>query len=444
LGKLFGTDGVRGVANSELTADLAMRIGRAAGHILCKDRRQRVLIGRDPRASSEMLEAAISAGLCASGIDVVRVGVIPTPGVAYLSRYLGAAAGVVITASHNPAHENGIKFFGPDGLKLPDAVEDQIEALVNTTDSLPAPTGSGVGRIYERSDLLHHYSQEVRHTIPHRLDGVRIVIDCANGATSPVASDILSDLGAEVVCINNHPDGLNINANCGSLHPEGMMRAVAEHQADVGAAFDGDGDRVLMADEKGRLVDGDHIMGLCAIHWAGTYRLPGNTVVGTVMSNMGLELTLKQVGIELLRTPVGDRYVSEEMRRVGAALGGEKSGHICFAQHSTTGDGLITLLQVLHVMHSTGKPLSELADQVLELPQILVNVPVRTKDGWNSIPEIQSVISDAERALAGRGRLVVRPSGTESLIRVMAEGQDESEINELVSRIAEVIRNHLG
>jgi len=444
LAKLFGTDGVRGIANSELTADLALRIGRAAGHVLCRGRRPRVLIGRDPRASSEMLEAALAAGLCASGADVVRVGVIPTPGVAYLSRYLGSAAGAVVTASHNPADENGIKFFGPDGLKLPDAVEEEIEALVDATDALPTPTGAGVGRIQERADLLHHYSQEVRHTIPHRLDGLKLVVDCANGATSPVAADVLSDLGAEVVPIHCRPDGLNINDGCGSLHPEGMMQAVLANSANVGAAFDGDGDRVLMADEKGRLVDGDRIMALCALHWAGTYRLPGNIVVGTVMSNMGLELALKQAGVALLRAPVGDRYVGEEMRRVGAALGGEKSGHICFAQHSTTGDGLITLLQVLHVMCSTGKPLSELADQVTELPQILVNVPVSTKDGWDQVPEIASAIARAEAALSGRGRVLVRPSGTERLIRVMAEGPDEAELKRLVEHIADAVRRTLG
>jgi phosphoglucosamine mutase len=444
VGNLFGTDGVRGLANAELTVELALRIGRAAGHLLSQQKRERVLVGRDPRASGEMLEAGLVAGLCASGADVVRVGVMPTPGVAYLSRYLGSKAGAAVTASHNPAPENGIKFFGPDGLKLPDAVEEQIEGLIEDAQSLPAPTGGGVGRVHERPDLLHHYSQQVRHTIPHRLDGVRLVVDCANGATSPVAGEILCDLGADVVFLSQKPDGLNINADCGSLYPQRMMSAVIENGAGAGAAFDGDGDRVLMADEKGRLVDGDRIMALCALHWAGTYRLPGNIVVGTVMSNIGLELALKDAGITLLRAPVGDRYVGEEMRRVGAALGGEKSGHIIFAQHGTTGDGLVSLLQVLHVMMATGKPMSELADQVAELPQILVNVPVATKEGWSSKPNILAAIQDAEAALRGRGRVLVRPSGTERIIRVMAEGPEESELQRLVSRICDAIEGSLG
>ena len=444
VAKLFGTDGVRGLANAELTAELALRIGRAAGHLLGRQRKARVLIGRDTRASGEMLEAALASGLCASGADAIRVGVIPTPGVAYLARYLGSSAGAVVTASHNPAPENGIKFFGPDGLKLPDAVEEQIQELVDCAEQLPSPTGPGIGRIQERHDLVHHYGQEARHSIPQRLDGLKLVVDCANGATSHVAPEVLQDLGAEVVVLSASPDGLNINADCGSLYPQRMMEAVVSQCAHAGAAFDGDGDRVLLADELGRLVDGDRILAMCALHWAGTYRLPGNTVVGTVMSNIGLELALNEAGIELLRAPVGDRYVGEEMRRVGAALGGEKSGHVIFAQHGTTGDGIVTLLQILQIMTSTGKPLSTLADQMQELPQLLVNVPVASKDGWESVPAIQARIREVERVLRGRGRVLVRPSGTERLIRVMAEGPDADELSALVGSIADAVRCALG
>ncbi|MBW3623536.1 MAG: phosphoglucosamine mutase [Armatimonadetes bacterium] len=444
MSRLFGTDGVRGVANEELTTELALKLGRAAGAVLGRGRRERVLIGRDTRASGEMLEAALAAGLCASGVDVVRIGVIPTPGVAYLARYLGAGAGAAVTASHNPAPENGIKFFGPDGNKLPDGVEDEIESHIQDPANLPQPVGAGVGRIQERRDLLHHYGQEVRHTLPARLDGMKLVVDCGNGATSVIAGDVLTDLGAEVVMMNDRPTGLNINEGCGAMHPEQVAEKVKEVGADAGVAFDGDGDRAILADDAGRVVDGDRIMAICALHWSGTFHLPGNRVVGTVMSNLGLELALQSAGIEFLRAPVGDRYVSEEMRRVGASLGGEKSGHIIFAQHSTTGDGLISLMQVLGIMRATRRPLSELSDQVQEFPQILVNVRVSRKEGWSQIPAISTAIKRAEDALADRGRVFVRPSGTEALLRIMAEGPDQAEIERLVGDIREVVERELG
>ncbi len=444
MGKHFGTDGVRGLANAELTTELALNLGRAAGAALGQGRRERVLIGRDTRASGEMLEAALAAGLCASGVDVVRVGVIPTPGVAYLSRYLGAGAGAAVTASHNPAPENGIKFFGPDGNKLPDAVEDEIERRLEDRSGLPQPTGAGVGRIHERPDLLHLYGQEVRHTLPARLDGMKIVVDCGNGATSVVAVEVLNELGAEVIVMNDRPNGLNINDGCGAMHPEPVADKVRETGADAGVAFDGDGDRAILADDRGRVVDGDRIMGICALQWKGTFHLPGNRVVGTVMSNLGLELALKAKEIEFLRAAVGDRYVSEEMRRVGASLGGEKSGHIIFAQHSTTGDGLVTLMQVMGIVRATRQKLSELADQVQEYPQILVNVRVAKKDGWNRIPALTQAIHHAESALEGRGRVFVRPSGTEALLRIMAEGPDQAEIDQLVGAIREVVVRELG
>lgn len=440
MGKLFGTDGVRGIANKELTAELALALGRSAGYLLRRERpRSRVVVGRDPRASGDLLTSALMAGLCASGVDVTFVGVVPTPAIAFLVRYLGAQAGVVVTASHNPAEENGIKFFGADGFKLPDELEEEMEALLPQSTTLPAPVGVEVGRIQQREDLVHHYLQEIRQCLSYRLEGLRIVVDCANGSTAGLAEELLSDLGAEVIPLACQPNGLNINVHCGSLHPEKMRAEVVRQKADLGVAFDGDGDRALLADEEGKLVDGDHILAFCALHWAEQGRLPGKLVVATVMSNLGLELALQQKGIRLLRTSVGDRYVSEAMRRVGAVLGGEKSGHIIFAEASTTGDGFITLLKVLEIMYETGKPLSTLAGQMEELPQVLVNVPVKRKEGWDEDPEIQRVLKEAERRLGNRGRVVVRPSGTEKVLRIMAEGPDSHEVEEVVADLRRAI-----
>lgn len=440
MGKFFGTDGVRGIANKELTAELALALGRSAGYLLQRGKpRSRVVVGRDPRASGDLLTSALMAGLSASGVEVTFVGVVPTPAIAFLVCYLGAQAGVVVTASHNPAEENGIKFFGADGFKLPDELEEEIEALLPQSATLPAPIGAEVGRIQQREDLVHHYLQGIRRCLPYRLEGLRIVVDCANGSTAGLAEELLSDLGAEVIPLACQPDGLNINVHCGSLHPERMMAEVLQQKANLGVAFDGDGDRALLADEEGKLVDGDRILAFCALHWAEQGRLPGKVVVATVMSNLGLELALRQRGIRLLRTSVGDRYVSEEMRRVGAILGGEKSGHIIFAEASTTGDGLITLLKVLEVMYETGTPLSALARQMEELPQLLVNVPVKRKEGWDQNPEVQKALKEAERRLGDRGRIVVRPSGTEKVLRVMAEGPDAHEIEEIVVELQQAI-----
>ncbi|HEY3283942.1 MAG TPA: phosphoglucosamine mutase [Armatimonadota bacterium] len=444
MGKYFGTDGVRGIANSELTAMLAMGLGRAAGSLLRESGRERVVVGRDTRASGEMLESALAAGLCSSGADVIRVGVIPTPGIAYLCKYLDAGAGVVVTASHNPAPDNGIKFFGPDGLKLPDETEDEIEGRLEALDSLPSPIGAEVGRIQERRDLVHLYGQQVRYTIPHRLDGLKIVLDCANGATSVVAAEIIQDLGGEVTVMNDRPNGLNINDACGSLYPQKMQQAVRDAGADLGAAFDGDGDRCILCDESGELVDGDRVMAIYALNWAGSFKLPGNVVVGTVMSNLGLELALKKAGITFRRAPVGDRYVSEQMRKLGAAVGGEKSGHIIFAEHGTTGDGLVTMLQTLGCMRATRRPLSELAAQVKELPQLLVNVRVSRKEGWDDEPAVKAAMDQAAAELKDGGRLLVRPSGTEKLIRVMAEGPDQAQLERLVYSIRDALLESLG
>ena len=443
--KLFGTDGVRGLANVELTPLLALKLGTTAAHVIIERKQNtRVLIGRDPRISGDILESAMVAGICSQGVDAVLAGVIPTPGVAYLTASTSAAAGVVISASHNPVRDNGIKFFGPDGYKLDDAVEESIESQIEAFDQFPKPDGGNVGNLLHRHELAWEYAEHVKQTAHGSLDGMSVVIDCANGAASELASRIFEELGARVACIYCTPNGININKDCGSLHPEKMAEKVRQIGADVGLSFDGDADRVIMADEIGRMVDGDHMMAIYALHLARTAGLPANTVVGTVMSNIGLEIALKKENITLTRTAVGDRYVSDEMRRSGAIVGGEKSGHIVLSRHATTGDGMITALQVLSIMNSTGKKLSELASEMEELPQLLVNVKVSKRDGWDRDPDIISSISDAEDKLRGRGRVVVRPSGTERLIRVMAEGPDQTQLEQLVGDICEAVRKSLG
>ncbi len=443
--KLFGTDGVRGVANTELSANLALRLGAASAYVLRgKHEGARILVGRDPRISGDVLESALAAGVCSLGVDIYLVGVVPTPGVAYLAKHFGADAGIVISASHNPMRDNGIKFFGPDGHKLSDDIEAEIEAQVGRFDELPFPEGPGVGRMYRARHLVDRYVNHLKQTFPHRLDGISIALDCANGAASDIAPQLFADLGAAVAVINAQPDGININRDSGALHTNRIRRLVAGTDASIGFSFDGDADRAILSDEHGNLVDGDHVMAVCGLHLARKGHLPGNVVVGTVMSNIGLELALKQEGIELARAAVGDRYVSEEMRRRGAMLGGEKSGHIIFGEHTTTGDGMITALQVLNVMIETGKPLSELADVMEEYPQLLENVPVRDRTGWETNPDIREAIRRGEERLAGHGRVLVRASGTEKLIRVMAEGPDMDELRSVAHDICEVVRGALG
>ena len=445
MGKLFGTDGVRGLANIELSPLLALQLGTAAAHVIVKSKqRSRILIGRDPRISGDILESAMAAGICSQGVDVVLVGVVSTPGVAYLTASTGAAAGVVISASHNQVEDNGIKFFGPDGYKLEDALEAEIEDFVPGFDELPRPKGSDVGRMYRKHELVWEYAQHLKSCVGCRLDGLKVVVDGANGSASELAPQVLAEVGAEVDAINCNPDGTNINKNCGSLHPETLKRRVVETGADVGLALDGDADRAIFVDEKGEIVDGDHVMAIYGLTKAREGDLPGNLVIATVMSNIGLEIALANEGIKLIRTPVGDRYVSDEMRRTGAIVGGEKSGHIILARHTTTGDGMVTALNILTIMMQTGKHLSELASCMVEFPQLLLNVPVRERDGWDLVPEITSAIKNAEEVLKGRGRVVVRPSGTEKLIRVMAEGPDMDELNKLVGNIVEVVKNKLG
>ena len=445
MGKLFGTDGVRGIANTELSADLALKLGSAAAYVLRKKHRgAKMLIGRDPRISGDILESAMAAGICSLGVDVYLTGVIPTPAVAFLSSLMHADAGIVISASHNPMRDNGIKFFGGDGYKLNDDIEAEIEEQMGNYDRMPRPEGSGVGRMFHAKDLADNYLDHLKRTFPYSLKGQRIVLDCANGAVYDIAPKLFHELGASVTTLNDHPDGTNINLSCGSMYPQALQELVMRERAHIGLAFDGDGDRAILVDEKGRTVDGDHVIAICGLHLASKNALPNKAVVAAVMSNIGLEVALRQGGISLVRAQVGDRNVSDEMRKTGIGLGGEKSGHIIFSNISTTGDGLATALQVLTVMVESGRPLSELAGQMQEFPQLLINVPVTDKDAWEAIPTVTNAIKAGEDRLTGRGRVFVRASGTEKLVRVMAEGPDLRELEEITAAICGEIKRFLG
>jgi len=443
--KLFGTDGVRGVANTELTPALALALGASAARTLGRGHTPRFIIGRDTRVSGTLLESALAAGLCSMGAQVVTAGVVPTPAVANIARIQNFDAGVVISASHNPFADNGIKFFGGDGYKLDDALEAEIEAQLARVDTWDRPSGAAVGRLIHDTGLAGLYAGHLEDALDGiSLTGLKVVLDAANGANSVLGPRVLTDLGADVVPLHCDPDGININAGCGSLHPEEMMRRTLSAQADMGLAFDGDADRVILSDELGRKVDGDRVMLLVGRHLAASGNLANGTVVGTIMSNMGLEVALRASGLTLLRTAVGDRYVSEAMRRDGHVLGGEKSGHLIFGHLTTTGDGLLTALQVLKVMRETGRPLSALADQMTEYPQILLGVRVRDRQAWASDPDITKAITAAEAQLAGRGRINVRASGTEKLVRVMAEGPDQAEIDALAHEIVALVQKKVG
>lgn len=440
---MFGTDGVRGVANVDLTPELAFNVGRAAAHVLNPQGGGRFLIGRDTRLSGEMLEAALVSAICSTGGHPVRAGVLPTPGVAHLARAQHAAAGVVISASHNPIEDNGIKFFAGDGFKLPDEVEDAIEAAMNRRD-LRRPLGVDVGRVEEFPEGAEMYAEYVASLATMPLGGLRVVVDCAYGASARVAANLWKRLGATVIAINDALDGSRINVKCGSTNPEVIRQAVLEHGADVGFAHDGDADRVIAVDETGQIVDGDGIMGLCAIHLHSQDRLRGSRVIATVMSNYGLEVALQRAGIALERTKVGDRYVLERMRETSANLGGEQSGHIIFLDHVTTGDGAVTAVQVANVMMETGKRLSELAAPIERWPQVLRNVTVPDRDRFAREPAIQAAIADAERSLGGRGRILVRPSGTEPVVRVMVEAEDQQDAESIAGRLAGAIQRTMG
>ncbi|MHB1458910.1 MAG: phosphoglucosamine mutase [Armatimonadota bacterium] len=443
--KLFGTDGVRGTANAELSPLLALKLGSASALVLRrKHKGAKILIGRDPRISGDILESAMAAGICSMGVDVYLTGIISTPAVSFLTKLINADAGVVISASHNPMKDNGIKFFGSDGYKLPDEIESEIENNLEGFDDFHRPKGADVGRMYHSHDLAFKYLDHIKDSIPLDLSGLKIVLDCANGALSEFAPILFTSLGAEIFPTNCEPDGININENCGSLYPKKLQDVVLKYKAHIGLAFDGDGDRAIMVDEKGRTVDGDHVMAICAIHLAEKGMLRNNSVVATVMSNIGLEAALRDKKILLIRTKVGDRYVSDEMRKSDISIGGEKSGHLIFSDYSATGDGLITALQVLKTMLESAKPLSELADQMKEYPQLLINIPVKTMSNWEKNPAISEIIKQGEISLAGKGRVFVRASGTERLIRVMAEGPDLNELEKITSMISNVVRTELG
>ncbi|HBT48020.1 MAG TPA: phosphoglucosamine mutase [Peptococcaceae bacterium] len=441
MGKLFGTDGVRGIANEELTPELAFKLGRCGATVLAKGRRgARVVVGRDTRISGDMLEAALVAGICSVGGRALKVGIVPTPAVAWLTRALGADAGVVISASHNPVADNGIKFFSSTGFKLPDSIEDEIERLVlNERDDLPRPTGSAVGRV-EAVKAAEEYINHVCSTATRGLKGLKVVLDVAHGAAYKIAPEVFRRLGAEVFVLNNAPDGTNINVGCGSTCPQALAEAVRHHAAHVGLAFDGDADRVIAVDAEGQVVDGDAIMAILALYLHHEGRLPGGRVVVTVMSNYGLHQVLTGAGLVVHQTQVGDRYVLEEMLRTGAVLGGEQSGHIILLEHNTTGDGLITGVQLLQVMVARGTTLRKLADVMPRLPQVLVNVPVEDKERAMNDPQLLAEIAAARERLAGRGRVLVRPSGTEPLLRLMAEGPDEGELRAILERLEQRVR----
>ncbi|MDP5308271.1 phosphoglucosamine mutase [Paracoccus spongiarum] len=442
--KLFGTDGVRGRANTlPMTAEMALRLGAAAGRYFRRDgrNRHRVVIGKDTRLSGYMLENALTAGLTSTGMNVLLLGPVPTPAVGYLTRSMRADLGIMISASHNPAEDNGIKFFGPDGFKLSDAAETEIEEIVAGTIDPAQPRN--IGRAKRIDDGRGRYVEYAKTTFPagQRLDGLKVVIDCANGAAYRAAPEVLWELGADVVPLGVEPDGLNINAGVGSTHPEACAAAVLEHGADLGISLDGDADRVVIVDERGRIADGDQIMALMAARWAERGRLKGGALVATVMSNLGLEHFLSGRGLRLERTRVGDRYVVERMREMGFNLGGEQSGHIVMTDYATTGDGLIAAMQFLAAMAETGKPASQLASQFAPVPQLLKNV--RYADGADPLAAdtVRAVIARAEALLAGSGRVLIRKSGTEPLIRVMAEAEDEVILHEVVDGIVAAVEH---
>ncbi|OLE76253.1 MAG: phosphoglucosamine mutase [Chloroflexi bacterium 13_1_20CM_2_70_9] len=440
--RLFGTDGVRGVANKDLTPELALRLGRAAGHVLGGPGHS-VLIGRDTRRSGRMLEGALAAGLCSVGMEVRLVGHVPTPGLAFLAKTNGYVAGVVISASHNPAPDNGIKFFDHRGLKLPDRVEDEIEKGMGDQEALPRPTEGGIGLVGDARGLVKAY-EDFLVSKASRLEGLRIVLDCANGSTYRVAPPVFAHAGAEVVTLFDTPDGLNINDHCGSTYPAALQRAVVERKADAGFAFDGDGDRVVIADEKGGLHDGDFVLALAARHFARHGRLSPKLVVGTVMTNGGMEATLARDGIRLERTQVGDRYVWEAMERLDAQFGGESSGHVIFREYASTGDGILTALEVLHLMEAEGRPLSALGAEIEFWPQVTENVRAARRREWEEVRGFKDAYDRARANLGSTGRLVVRPSGTEPVLRITVEARSETIASSTASALVAAAKEHLG
>jgi phosphoglucosamine mutase len=446
MARLFGTDGVRGVANRELSGELAFRLGRAAVLALTEqgDSRPGIVVGRDPRASGEFLEAALAAGICSAGGDAILLGVCTTPAVAFLTPDLGGQAGAVISASHNPAQDNGIKFFDSTGYKLADAVEDAIE-VITEQDRAPRPVGRGVGRIFRAGDADDRYLNHLEHVAgPGALEGMSVVVDCANGAASGVAPELLKRLGADVLAINDEPDGWNINDGVGATVPEVMALAVAEAEADAGVAHDGDADRAIFADRDGRVIDGDQVLAACALDMREAGELEGDAVVSTVMANLGFRLAMRDAGIRVLETKVGDRYVLEEMLRTGTILGGEQSGHVIFIRHATTGDGLLTAVQFLGLARRKDASVAELAACMRRFPQVLLNVEVANPGDLDGASGVWQAVTEAEAALGDQGRVLVRASGTEPLIRVMVEAIDEDAAHRHAEAVAAAVRTSLS
>jgi phosphoglucosamine mutase len=447
--KLFGTDGVRGVANLEpMTSETAMQLGRAAAYVFKRrSGRHQIVIGKDTRLSGYMLESALTSGICSMGVDVLLVGPMPTPAIAFLTRSLRADAGVVISASHNPYQDNGIKFFSNDGFKLPDELEARMEALI-TSDEIKhlRPTADEVGKAFRVDDAEGRYIEFVKRSLPRDMDfqGLRVVVDCAHGAAYQVSPKVLQELGATVFIIGNQPNGSNINAGCGAVHPEALQAAVRIHQAHLGVAHDGDADRAIFVCEEGKIVDGDHVMAMIALDLNERQLLKRGTVVCTVMSNFGLELALGKAGIALVRTAVGDRYLLERMVADGYNFGGEQSGHLIFLDHNTTGDGLISALQVLALMKRTGRSLSDLARCMTAVPQVLLNVRVSEKPELAAVPAVTEAIRNGESRLNGTGRILVRYSGTEPVLRIMVEGEPDVLIQAVAEELANTVRQHLG
>ena len=449
MGKFFGTDGVRGVANTELTGKLAYQLGQAGAYVLTKEtkRQPKIIVARDTRISGTMLEAALVGGICSVGAKAISIGVVPTPAVAYLVRELGADAGVMISASHNPLEFNGIKFFNSEGYKLRDELEDEIENLILTrSDNIPMPTGENVGTWDMDHSVIEKYIDFVCNTIPGDLKGLKVLVDCANGAASEVAPIALERLGADIEIIHHKPNGININKLCGSTHMGDLQSQVVGRGMQAGIAFDGDADRCLAVDEKGIMIDGDQILSIVGLDMKACGTLKRDTIVATVMSNLGFTIMSKEKDINLIQTRVGDRYVLEKMLKHGYNLGGEQSGHVIFLDHNTTGDGLITAIQLLYVMKKTGKPLSELKECMQIFPQVLVNAHVKNENKYAYLdePEIQAAIEALEEKFKGEGRVLIRPSGTEPLVRVMIEGKDKAVIEEEAKKLATFIEEKCG
>lgn len=447
MGKLFGTDGIRGIANKDLTPELAFNVGRAGAYILAKGNKGKIIVGKDTRTSGDMLEAAITAGILSMGLDVISLGIIPTPAVAYLTRKYEALAGVVISASHNPGEYNGIKFFDSKGFKLPDEVEEEIEEIILSNKELDIrPIGENIGKVIVQEDGGNDYIDYLTSTVNIDLTGVKIAMDCGHGALFKIGPETIKRLGGEVVVTNTEPTGMNINDNCGSTNPKMIQELVRAEKADIGISFDGDGDRIIAVDELGNILDGDHILAICGSYLHEGGKLKNNTIVGTIMTNMGLDMFLKEKGINIVKTKVGDRYILEEMGRFDYVLGGEQSGHIIFLDYNTTGDGLATALHLLEVMKATGKTMSELNNLMTNFPQVLVNAKVKDelKYRYSENEEIRKEIERVESIFHGEGRVVIRPSGTEPLVRVMIEAKEDNGILKIASDLAKFIEERIG